>query len=70
MGNNASAVRWKKKNCSKLSDDISVHCSLFDAAAVLASLGLVSPCICFPRLHMTLRGAEEQEDKRLRISDS
>jgi len=32
-----------KKKCSKLTDDISAHCSLLDAAAVLASSGLVPP---------------------------
>lgn len=37
--------RKKKKTtpCSKLSDDISVHCSRLDAAALLASAGLVLP---------------------------
>lgn len=61
----------KKKNCSKLTDDISVHCSLLDAAAVLASTGLVPPCICFLKRHMILRGGgEEQEGKCLRIFDS
>lgn len=40
--------REKKKTtpCSKLSDDISVHCSRLDAAALLASAGLVPPCVC------------------------
>lgn len=59
-----------KKNCSKLTDDISVHCSPLDAAAVLASAGLVLPGVCFLKLHVILRGGEEQEDKCLRISDS
>lgn len=50
----------EKKNCSKLTDDISVHCSLLDAAAVLASAGLVPPCVCFRKLHMIGRGTRGQ----------
>lgn len=34
----------------------SVSTTLSDAAAVLASAGLVAPCICFHKLHMILRG--------------